>query len=373
MVNVGKRAWKTGLISLACASVLTACGAGAGPAGQPGSGGAGSSSSSLGTVTLYTSDGLEDYYKAVIPEFEKKYGAKVQMVADGSGAVVNRLKVEKDNPKADVVVTMPPFIQAAQKDGLLEAYASPESAAIPVDQKDSAGHWYTFINNYVNFVYNPRLTSSPPSTFQDLLQPTYKDKIAYSNPISAGDGMAVIILLEKLWGEDQAFSYLKQLEQNVKFHTKGTGYLDVLINRGEIAVANGDLQMDMADKTVGGLSLSPLFLKPSQDAKPVTFADPYVIGLVKNAPNSRGGKALIDFLLSKEAQAHTYDIYGIPARSDVSPSGDKATAVKQALNGVQIVTIDWNHVLDNQKKWQDRWQSEVLGAYGKQGSVTAPQ
>ncbi|CAB3392349.1 exported protein of unknown function [Kyrpidia spormannii] len=37
VVNVGKRAWKTGLISLACASVLTACGAGAGPTGQPGS------------------------------------------------------------------------------------------------------------------------------------------------------------------------------------------------------------------------------------------------------------------------------------------------------------------------------------------------
>src|SRR5262249_40444162 len=71
----------------------------------------GSSQPSLGNVTLYTADGLEAYYKQVIPMFEHQYNAKVNIVTDGSGAVVNRLLIEKDNPQADVVVTLPPFVQ----------------------------------------------------------------------------------------------------------------------------------------------------------------------------------------------------------------------------------------------------------------------
>jgi ABC-type molybdate transport system substrate-binding protein len=54
----------------------------------------GSSQQSVGNVTLYTADGLEAYYKQVIPMFEHEYNAKVNMVTDGSGAVVNRLTIE---------------------------------------------------------------------------------------------------------------------------------------------------------------------------------------------------------------------------------------------------------------------------------------
>src|SRR5262249_21248988 len=81
-----------------------------------------SSSTSLGTITLYTADGLEAYYKAVLPTFEKQHNAKVNMVTDGSGAVVNRLQVEKNSPKADVLVTLPPFVQHAEQEGLLTAF-----------------------------------------------------------------------------------------------------------------------------------------------------------------------------------------------------------------------------------------------------------
>lgn len=81
----------------------------------------GSASTSLGTVTLYTADGLETYYKQIIPAFEKQYNAKVNMVTDGSGAVVNRLEVEKNSPKADVLVTLPPFVQQAAQGGFRES------------------------------------------------------------------------------------------------------------------------------------------------------------------------------------------------------------------------------------------------------------
>ena len=59
-----------------------------------------------GSVVLYTADGLEDFYKDVLPAFESKEGVRVAIVTAGSGEVVNRATVERDNPKADVPETM---------------------------------------------------------------------------------------------------------------------------------------------------------------------------------------------------------------------------------------------------------------------------
>ncbi|GMA61273.1 hypothetical protein [Alicyclobacillus fastidiosus] len=118
------------------------------------------------------------------------------------------------------------------------------------------------------------------------------------------------------------------------------------------------------------MSLQPLFLEPSAGQKPVTFEDPYVIGLVKNAPNTAGGEALINYLLSKSAQEETYSIFGLPARTDIPATTANAKEIESMLNGVQVLPIDWTNVLKNQTQWQSMWQSEVLNAYGKQGSVT---
>ena len=337
-----------------------------------GSTSAGSSSTSLGTVTLYTADGLEAYYKDVLPAFEKQYNAKVNMVTDGSGAVVNRLQVEKNSPKADVLVTLPPFVQQAGQQGLLTPFKSDADAHISAARKDSQGQWYTFVNNYASWVYNPQLTPKPPTTLDALLSSTYKDQVAYSNPISAGDGMAIIIELETALGHQKTFDYLKSLEPNVKFHTKGTGYLNVLVNRGEVHFANGDLQMDLSDKTQGGMNIQPTFLRPSANEAPVTFEDPYTISLTKGGPNVKGGQALINYLLSSAAQQQVWNVYGLPARDDITSNVSQAQELQKALQGVKVLEVDWKQVIQDQDQWKQQWQQEVLNAYGKQGSVTAP-
>lgn len=332
----------------------------------------GSSSASLGTITLYTADGLEAYYKEVLPAFEKQYNAKVNMVTDGSGAVVNRLAVEKNSPKADVLVTLPPFVQQAEQEELLAPFKSNADAHIPATRKDSQDEWSTFVNNYASWVYNPQLTPTPPTTFDALISSTYKNEVAYSNPVSAGDGMAVIIELETVWGQQKTFDYLKTLEPNIKFHTKGTGYLDVLVNRGEVHFANGDLQMDLSDKVQGGMTLQPTFLRPSANAAPITFEDPYTISLVKNSPDTKGGQALINYLLSPSAQQQVWSVYGLPARDDITSHVSQAQQLEQALQGVQVLQIDWNQVIQDQGQWKQLWQQEVLNAFGKQGSIAAP-
>ena len=335
--------------------------------------GAAMSAHAADAVVLYTADGLENLYKDVLPAFEKKEGVKVNIVTAGSGEVVNRANVEKDSPKADVIVTLPPFIQQAQQSGLLQPYQSVNYKNVPAIAKATDGSWATFVNNYFSFAINPDVVKTQPKTFADLLHPDYTGKVAYSNPATAGDGMAVIILTTSLMGEDKAFDYLKKLEQSAKFHTKGTGYLDVLLSRNEISVANGDLQMDLDDAANGGLSLKPIFLAAEPGGHPTTFQLPYAIGLIKNGPNQAEGKKLIDYLMSTDVQSKVPDIFGIPARTDVALSGKNGEAVKQAIAGVKLIPVDWNHVMTKKADWTTRWKNEVIGSSGKETEVVKPK
>src|SRR6202020_415981 len=89
-------------------------------------GGAALPAQAADAVVLYTADGIENLYKDVLPAFEKKEGVKVNIVTAGSGEVVNRATIEKDAPKGDVLVTLPPFIQQAAQGGVLQNYQSVE-------------------------------------------------------------------------------------------------------------------------------------------------------------------------------------------------------------------------------------------------------
>lgn len=286
---------------------------------------------------------------------------------------MNRATVEKDSPKADVLVTLPPFIQQASQGGLLQPYQSVNYKNVPAIAKAPDGSWATFVNNYFSFAINPEITKTAPKTFADLLHPDFSGKIAYSNPATAGDGMAVIILTSALMGEDKAFDYLKDLEKSAKFHTKGTGYLDVLLSRNEIAFANGDLQMDLDDSTNGGLSLKPIFLSAKPGEAPTTFQLPYAIGLIKGGPNQAEGKKLVDYLMSKEVQSKVPDIYGIPGRTDVPLAGKNGETVKQAIAGVKLIPVDWNQVMEKKAAWTARWKNDVIGNSDKQLEVVKPK
>lgn len=89
--------------------------------------GGSSSAADEKVVTVYSADGLkgengDGWYDKVFEDFEKETGIKVEYVEGGSGEMVQRAVREKSNTQADVLVTLPPFIQQADSKGLLAAY-----------------------------------------------------------------------------------------------------------------------------------------------------------------------------------------------------------------------------------------------------------
>lgn len=316
----------------AVALSLTACG------------GTGTESSEGKTVTVYSADGVGAWYKTQFEKFKTQTGIAVNLVEAGSGEVVNRVDKEQSNPQADLIVTLPPFMQKADKQGLLQS-SGVDTAAFPAADKDAGGKWVTLAGNYLCFIANPSVDAAK-LTWDDLLKPDYQGKIQYSTPGQAGDGTAVLILLQELYGKQGALDYLTKLQANNVGPSSSTGKLQAKVDKGEILVANGDIQMNLATIKEKGSKFN-VFFPAAAGGKQSTVALPYLMGLAKGAPNSAEGKKLMEFLLSADVQKTLPEAMAVSARTDAKDAAPAGNTVSPAslVKNVEIVHPDWTKVL----------------------------
>ncbi|MBO0839940.1 MAG: 2-aminoethylphosphonate ABC transporter substrate-binding protein [Sciscionella sp.] len=322
-----------GMVSTVVAASLAACGGTS----------AGGGSNNANSVTIYSADGLADWYKPAFAAFTKQTGIAVNYVESGSSEVVSRAEKERGNPQADVLVTLPPFIQRADADGMLGDLGV-DTSAVPAGDKASNGHWSSMMDNYLAFIRNN--TAKPaPATWQDLLNANYKGKLQYSTPGQAGDGTAVLFLLQYEFGKQGALNYLKRLQANNVGPSSSTGALQSKVSAGQLLVANGDVQMN-SQSIHDDKSNFTVFFPSNAGKKPATIALPYDIGLASNAPHADNGKKLIQYLLSADVQKTvSAGAWGLPARSDVHPTDANYVAMTKLLSNVDIYRPDWNSLL----------------------------
>ncbi|MEU5215792.1 2-aminoethylphosphonate ABC transporter substrate-binding protein [Streptomyces sp. NPDC020807] len=335
--------------ALVLAATLTACGGA-------------SAASDEKVVTVYSADGLkgekgDGWYDTVFADFEKETGIKVEYVEGGSGEMVQRALREKTNTQADVLVTLPPFIQQADSKGLLQAYAPRGADQVAGGDKASDGKWTSVVNNYFGFVHNKKELPSAPKSWEELLDATYKNRIQYSTPGVAGDGTAVLIkAMHDFGGQETALAYLKKLQANNVGPSSSTSKLAPKVDKGELLVANGDVQMNYAQaRSMPNLGI---WFPAKGAGKPTTFALPYAAGLVDKAPHGENGKKLLDYLLSEKAQREVSAIGGgFPARKDVKPTDANAIALARLMEGVEVFQPDWADIDKNLTTYVDAWKS----------------
>jgi putative spermidine/putrescine transport system substrate-binding protein len=243
--------------------------------------------------------------------YKQVAGVTVPPDPKGSSVAMAALEKEKDAPQADTAYYSGAIgFQAAAK-GLHQPYKPAGWEKIPAGLKDPDGLWWTVHTSAIAFIVNTKaLGGAPvPRSWQDLLKPVYKGKIAYDDPTWGGTSYTLVYGLNGLMkGSDRDFkpglAYLKKLDANVSSYPRESIYNAVL--RGEVPIwinADGNgYKMRYVD---GG---------PVEVVIPAegTFTMPLVMGLVKGAPHKAAAQRYLDWLLTPPAQAEFAKAYFLP-------------------------------------------------------------
>ncbi|MDX7991587.1 ABC transporter substrate-binding protein [Xenorhabdus littoralis] len=236
--------------------------------------------------------------------FGEKYNVKTTFIRNGSGSTLAKMEAEKHNPQADVWYggTLDPHSQAGEMD-LLQPYQSPNLSQITPQFRDPAKRK----GNYTSAVYmgilgfgvnTERLKEKNlpiPTCWKDLTKPEYKGEIQLADPQSSGTSYTALATFIQLWGENQAFDYLKKLNNNVSQYTKSGIAPARNTARGETAIGIGFLH-DYSLEVENGAPMK--LIAPCEGTG-------YEIGgvsIIKNARNVDNAKLFVDWVLSKEAQ-----------------------------------------------------------------------
>ncbi|MEU6573730.1 thiamine ABC transporter substrate-binding protein [Streptomyces sp. NPDC046805] len=341
---------------------LSACG----PTGNDSKGGADSK-----TVTLVSHDSWA-VSKSVLKDFEKQSGYQVRVLKDGdAGQAVNKAILTKDNPQGDVFFGVDnTLLSRALDNGLFQPYQAKGAELIqPQYRVDQGKHRVTPIDTgdiCVNYdkAYFSKHRLTPPKTFADLAKPAYKNLLVTENAATSSPGLGFLLGSAARYGDKGWEGYWKKLEANgVKVVDGWEQAYDQ-----EFSGSAGGMKAHGDRPLVVSYASSPPAEVIYGDPKPTTaptgvatgtcFRQTEYAGLLSNARNTKGGKALIDFLLSREFQND------MPLNMFVYPvvKGAQAPAefVKYGPQAKDPETMAPGHIAANRDQWVKSWTSLVL-------------
>jgi putative spermidine/putrescine transport system substrate-binding protein len=274
-----------------------------------------------------------------------------------SGQALAQILAEKSNPVGDIGYFGVTFGMKAKAEGALEPYKPVNWDQVPSGLKDPDGYWTTIHSGTLGlFVNKDALGGKPvPACWKDLLKPDYKGMVGYLDPTSAAVGYVGAVAINLALGGsasnfDPAINFFKELRKNDPIVPKQTSYARVV--SGEMPILlDYDFNAYRAKYQEKG---NFEFVIPCEGS--VVF--PYVVGLVKNAPDKEKAKKVIDYLLSDKGQAIWTNAYLRPARPIELPEAVKAKFLPDS-DYARAKAVDWGQMESVQKGFVDRYLAEV--------------
>ena len=272
------------------------------------------------------------HYDSDIQLYEKftaKSGIKVNVVSGKSKALEKRIIEEGADSKADLYITADAGRCGAFKaKGMLQGGLTSAAikAAVPANFRTS--QWVGIAKRARIVYFAPeRVTGAELSglTYESLADPKWKGRLVIrkSNNIY---NQSLVASLVKNNGKKAAGAWAEGVVSNMARTPKGTDRAQIMAvaaGEADIAVANTYYLALMlsgkkgAEQQEAAKKVKPFF--PNQDNRG-THMNISCAGLVKNAPNKANAVALVEFLLSTEAQEHIVNnTFEYPMIAGVSP------------------------------------------------------
>ncbi|MER6747524.1 thiamine ABC transporter substrate-binding protein [Streptomyces fungicidicus] len=339
--------------------------------GSSGDGDAGGDGGGSRTVTLVSHNSWA-VSKDVVAAFEKQSGYQLKVLEDGdAGQAVNKAILTKDNPQGDVFFGVDnTLLSRALDNGLFQPYEAKGSDLVLDEYRaDQDKHRVTPVDSgdvCVNYdkAWFDEHGLTPPKSLDDLVKPEYKDLLVTENASTSSPGLGFLLGTAAKYGDEGWQDYWKKLKAN---GVKVVDGWEQAYNE-EFSGSAGGKKAKADRPLVVSYASSPPAEVIYADPKPATaptgvaegtcFRQVEYAGLLSNAANPEGGKALLDFLLTKRFQDDMpLNMFVYPVREDAQVPEEFTKFGPQAKSPQ---TMDPARIADNRDQWVKAWTSLVL-------------
>jgi iron(III) transport system substrate-binding protein len=281
-------------------------------------------------LMIYSSMTVADM-GALINAFQAKYGVKAQHWRGSSEDIRNRITREYSASRhdADLAETAGTDMEAMVREQVLQRVTTPVSKELIPQASFAHSQWIATRLSVFAAAYNTNIIkpADAPKTYEDLLNPRFKGKLA----IEAEDAnwfMSVVLSM----GEEKGLKLFRDIvARNGMSIRKGHTLLTNLVPTGEVPLALTAYSYRVEQLKNESAPVEIVYLPP-----PVAF--PTGIGMFRHAAHPHAALLFHDFILT--------DGQKILAEREAVPTNPK---VKAAPDG--LIFVDLPRFMDEGAKW----------------------
>ena len=268
-------------------------------------------------------------YADILAGYTSNYGIPVNYKVEAEYTSAQELVVFKNSiqhPNGDIGDVGFKFGPQAVQEGLVTPYIHAHWADIPASLKDPNGYWCTEYYGAQAFVVNTDIVKNPPTSFQDLLNNSYKNMVGIDNdPRQANDAFLSVFSASLANGGSldniqPGIDFFAKLKQKGNFTVARADSANIAKGEVAIAIMWDYLGLGFRDTFKGKPNIT---IHIPSDA---SIAGPYVSIVNKTAPNPFAARLWIEYIFSDEGQLFYLKGYAHPARYQALAAAGKVPA-----------------------------------------------
>lgn len=299
-----------------------------------------------GPINWYTGFVQNQLVRPVVANFEAKYpGLRINVTGGRDSDIMVKIlsEAKAGNLQADLVEG-PSVVNPLKEAGLIQTYVPQNAAKVSDSHKDANGEWTGVLLHYLVPAVNTELVKpgEEPKSLEDLLDPKWKGKIAWSGEMTVGGPPGFIGAVLNNFGEEKGMAYLEKLsgQEIATIPSNPRAVLDQVI-AGQYAIGLVTYNHHSAISIAKGAPVKWLPISPAVGAMAREV-------LLKGGPHPNGAKLLINYLLSPEGQAVIKEAGYIPSNPEVDA---KEPSLKPEVSGFKVFTPTPTDEQRDMSKW----------------------
>jgi thiamine transport system substrate-binding protein len=303
------------------------------------------------TLTIYTYESFAGEWgpgAKIAATFEKTCNCAIEWVSIADGvAMLNRLKLEGENTKADVVLGFDTNLTDEARSLNLFGQHGVDASATNVPGGWNDAEFLPYDYGHFAIVYDTEKIKTPPKSLDELVNGDPAQKIILEDPRSSTPGLGFLLWMKSVYGENTAAAW-KKLKPRILTVTPGWSEAYGLFTKGEAPMVLSYVTSPAYHMTVENTG--------RYQAAPFSeghYLQIEVAGLIDTSPEKTLAQKFLAFMLTPGFQNE------IPTTNWMMPAGKTDAPLPESFSNIvkpeKTLLYSPAEVNANRRAWIDEW------------------